>query len=82
MGRRLWIGNLPYTTTEEQLRALFAEAGTVASCEIARNDYSLQSEGFGYVEMATDEEADAARRKLNGATLGDRQIKVEPARPR
>ena len=80
MGVRLYVGGLPYSTTEEELRALFAQAGTVESVSIITDRYSGQSRGFGFVEMATSQEAQAAIRQINGTTLGGRTVLVDEAR--
>lgn len=81
MGRRLYVGNLPYTTTEDELRQMFGASGTVASASVIMDRESGRSKGFGFVEMSTDEEAKAAIAALNGQTMGQRQIVVDEARP-
>lgn len=81
MGRKLYIGNLPYSTTEDDLRTMFAQAGNVDTVAVIMDRESGRSKGFGFVEMATDEEAKAAIAKCNGQTLGERQIIVDEARP-
>ena len=82
MGTRLYVGGLPYSTTEEELRALFEPAGNVVSLTIVTDRYSGQSRGFGFVEMASNEEAQAAIRLLDGSMLGGRTLRVNEARER
>lgn len=82
MSTRLFVGGLPWETTEDQLRQLFAEAGTVVSATIVMDKFTQRPKGFGFVEMSTPEEAKAAIEKINGKLLGDRTIKVDEARPR
>jgi cold-inducible RNA-binding protein len=82
MGKRLYIGNLSYNTTDESLRELFAKAGTVLSAEVVRDRYTDRSKGFGFVEMESAEDADKATSEYDGTTLDGREIKVSEARPR
>lgn len=81
MGKRLYVGSLPFDVTEEQLREMFAACGQVASAKLITDKYSGQSKGFGFVEMSNDAEAQAAIQKMNGTTVGTRQIIVNEARP-
>ena len=81
MAKRLYVGNMSYDTTEDALRTLFAGVGEVESVNIITDRRSGRSKGFGFVEMATEEEAQAAISQLNGTTLDDRQINVAEARP-
>ena len=81
MVKKLYVGNMSYDTTEDALRALFAGVGEVESVNIITDRRSGQSKGFGFVEMATEEDAQAAISQLNGTTLDDRQINVAEARP-
>jgi RNA recognition motif-containing protein len=81
MGKKCYVGNMNYDTTEDTLRALFAGVGEVESVSIITDRRSGQSKGFGFVEMATEEQAQAAISQLNGTTLDDRQISVAEARP-
>ena len=81
MGKRLYIGNLAYSTTEEQLKELFGQSGNVESVTLITDKNSGQAKGFGFVEMATEEEAKKAIEKLNGQTLSERQIVVNEAKP-
>ncbi|OIN97900.1 RNA-binding protein [Candidatus Desantisbacteria bacterium CG_4_10_14_0_8_um_filter_48_22] len=79
--KKLYVGNFGYDTTEEQLKELFAAAGTVVSATIIKDKHSERSKGFGFVEMSTDEEAAKAIADLNGKDLGGRAISVAEARP-
>jgi cold-inducible RNA-binding protein len=81
MVKRLYVGNMSYDTTEDTLRDLFAGVGEVESVNIITDRRSGRSKGFGFVEMATEEDAQAAISQLNGTTLDDRQISVAEARP-
>ena len=82
MGNRLYIGNLPYSTTESDLRETFAPYGEVVSVSIITERDTGRSKGFGFVEMGTDEEAAAALNALNGSQLSGRTLRVDEARPR
>jgi RNA recognition motif-containing protein len=82
MGRKLYVGNLPYSATEQSLREAFAASGTVDSVSLITDRDSGQSKGFGFIEMATDAEAQAATQAMNGQTLDGRQIKVNEAKPK
>jgi RNA recognition motif-containing protein len=77
----LYVGSLPYSTTEQQLNELFAQYGTVQSAKVITDRYTGQSRGFGFVEMATGEEAQKAITALNGSQLGGRTLVVNEARP-
>jgi RNA recognition motif-containing protein len=82
MGRKLYVGNLPYSATEQSLREAFAASGTVDSVSVITDRDTGQSKGFAFVEMATDQEAQAATQAMNGKMLDGRQIKVNEAKPR
>jgi len=84
MGKKLYVGNLSYNTTEDSLRNLFAGFGNVASAKIIFDRDSGNSKGFGFIEMDTDDEANAAIAGTNGTELDGRQIRVNEAmdRPR
>ncbi len=82
MESKLYVGNLPYSTTEDDLRSLFAQAGTVASVAIIKDRDTGQSKGFAFVEMTTQAEAEKAISMLNGHQLAQRELKVSLARPR
>ncbi len=81
MGKRLFVGGLPYETTETQLQEMFSPFGRVESAKIITDRETGRSKGFGFVEMATDLEATAAIEKLNGSDMGGRKIAVNEARP-
>lgn len=82
MEAKLYVGNLSYTTTEDDLRTLFAKAGGVASVAVIKDRDTGNSKGFGFVEMNTQVEAEKAITMLNGFQVGDRELKVNLAKPR
>lgn len=82
MGRKLYVGNLPYSATEASLRDAFAPSGTVESVSLITDRDTGQSKGFGFIEMGTDAEAQAAIQAMNGVSLDGRQIKVNEAKPK
>jgi cold-inducible RNA-binding protein len=82
MNAKLYVGNLSYSTTEDELRTLFAQAGTVVSVAIIKDRDSGQSKGFAFVEYNNQAEAQKAITMFNGYSLSDRQLKVNPARPK
>ena len=82
MGRKLYVGNLPYSATEQTLRETFSQCGTVDSVTMVTDRDTGQSKGFGFVEMSSGSEAQKAIQELNGSTLEDRQIKVNEAKPK
>ncbi len=81
MGTKLYVGSLPYSTSEEQLSELFSPHGSVQSAKVIKDRYTNQSRGFGFVEMSTDEEAQKAIAALNGTSMGGRTLVVNEARP-
>lgn len=81
MSKKLFVGNLSWGATDEQLRDLFSAAGTVESATIIKDKMSGRSKGFAFVEMSTEEEAQAAIEALNGKELDGRAINVSEARP-
>lgn len=81
MDTKLYVGNLPYNTTEDQLRTLFGGAGTVTSVALIKDRDSGRSKGFAFVEMASQADAENAIRMFNGYTLENRELKVNKARP-
>ena len=78
----IFVGNLTWTTTEDELAQLFEPFGTVSQARIATDRETGRSRGFGFVEMPNDAEAEAAIEELHGATIGGRQLTVNEARPR
>ena len=80
MAHKLFIGGLSFSTTEDRLRELFAGAGTVESAAVVTDRDTGRSRGFGFVEMATAEEAQEAVSRFNGRDLDGRQVKVELAK--
>jgi RNA recognition motif-containing protein len=82
MESKLYVGNLSYSTTEDDLRTLFAQAGAVASVALVKDRDSGRSKGFAFVEMSTQTEAEKAISMFNSFQLGDRELKVSLARPR
>jgi RNA recognition motif-containing protein len=82
MGRKLYVGNLPYSATETSLREAFSASGTVDSVTLITDRDTGQSKGFGFVEMSTDQEAQAATQAMNGASIDGRQLKVSEAKPK
>lgn len=80
--KKLYVGNLPYDTTEESLKTLFSGSGSVTSSKIIMDMVTGKSRGFAFVEMENDEEATNAIAKFNGHKLGEREIVVNEARPR
>ena len=82
MGRRLYVGNLAWTVTDQDLQDTFSEAGKVESSQVIMDRATNRSRGFGFVEMATDEDADAAIKRLNGREIKGRAIRVNEAQAR
>jgi RNA recognition motif-containing protein len=82
MATKLYVGNLAYTTTEEDLRTLFAQAGEVASVALIKDRDTGRSKGFAFVEMNTQQEAESAIKMFNGTRVADRELTVNIARPR
>jgi cold-inducible RNA-binding protein len=81
MAKRLFVGGLPFSSNEDELKTLFAQAGEVVSVAIIMDKFTGQSKGFGFVEMTTEEEAKKAIETLNGTDLGGRKLIVAEARP-
>ncbi|MDD3102393.1 MAG: RNA-binding protein [Patescibacteria group bacterium] len=82
MEKKLYIGNLSYNLTEDQLKETFGQAGTVVSASIITDKYSGRSKGFGFVEMSTEDEAAKAIEMFNNKEMDGRSLKVSEARPR
>jgi cold-inducible RNA-binding protein len=81
MASKLFVGNLSYQATEEDLRELFQQAGTVESVRVITDQFTGRPRGFGFVEMSTKEEAERAIEQLNGRLFRDRNLVVNEARP-
>jgi cold-inducible RNA-binding protein len=81
MNLKLYVGNLPFGASEEDLKKFFSEAGTVQSVKIIIDAYSGRPKGFGFVEMASEEDAQKAISLLNGKTMMERALIVSEARP-
>ena len=82
MSTKLYVGNLAFQTTSQELQQLFAQAGTVESANVVEDRDTGRSRGFAFVEMSTPEEANSAIEQFNGKELGGRALKVNEARPR
>ena len=79
---KLYVGNLSYSTTEDELRTLFAQAGTVVSADVIKDRMTGTSKGFAFVTMSAQAEAQKAISMFNGYSLGNRELKVNEARPK
>ncbi len=79
---KLFVGGLPFATTDEELQAAFAAHGTVASATVVKDRETGRSKGFGFVEFENDDEGKAAEAALNGSEMGGRTITVNMARPK
>ncbi len=79
---KLFVGGLPFATTDDELRDAFAAHGTVASATVVRDRDTGRSKGFGFVEFENDDEGKAAQAAMNGSDLGGRTISVDQARPK
>lgn len=80
MGKKLYIGNLPYSATDQALVDIFSEVGKIESARVVVDKFTGRSKGFGFIEMSTDQEAEAAVAKFNGADYDGRIIKVAEAK--
>ena len=80
MGKKIYVGNLPYTVDDEQLHEAFANYGQVVSARVIMDRDSGRSKGFGFVEMGSDQDASSAVKSLDGTELGGRNINVSEAR--
>jgi len=81
-GKKLYVGGLPYNTSEESLKEYFSQAGAVESAAIITDKFSGKSKGFGFIEMSSDEEAQTAIEMFNGKEFEGRNLTVNEARPR
>ncbi len=82
MNKKLYVGNMPYDTTQDQIRTLFAEAGEVSEVTLITDRETGRAKGFGFVEMATEEGGREAIKRFNGHAMGERTLTVNEARPR
>jgi RNA recognition motif-containing protein len=82
MAYRLFVGGLPFSTTDDELQQIFAAHGSVASARVITDRDTHRSKGFGFVEFESDDEGKAAEKALNGSDLGGRSLTVNEARPR
>jgi RNA recognition motif-containing protein len=82
MSKNLYVGNLSFDTTEDTLRTEFAEFGEIESVNLISDRYTGRSRGFAFVEMATEEAAQAAKSAMNGKMVDQRELKVDNAKPR
>ncbi|HJX59534.1 RNA-binding protein [Candidatus Woesebacteria bacterium RBG_19FT_COMBO_47_8] len=82
MAKRLFVGSLPYTTTSEELKELFAKIGEVTAADVITDKFTGQGKGFAFVEFADDANADKAIKELNGTDYNGRKLVVNEARPR
>jgi RNA recognition motif-containing protein len=82
MGKKLYVGGLPYSVTDSELQRMFEPHGTVRSAQVIMDRDTGRSKGFGFVEMPNDQEAQAAIAALNGQMVGGRSLTVNEARPR
>lgn len=82
MESKLYVGNLPYTATEDELKSLFSQAGTVTSVAIIKDRETGRSKGFAFIEMSNADEAQKAITILHGRAMGGRDLRVSIARPR
>ncbi|MEW5869646.1 MAG: RNA-binding protein [Chloroflexota bacterium] len=82
MNTKLYVGNLPYETTEDDLRTLFTQAGAVTSVSLIKDRDTGRSKGFAFIEMGSQSEAEEAIKIFNGSSYGERELKVNIARPR
>ncbi|MBU6296579.1 MAG: RNA-binding protein, partial [Planctomycetes bacterium] len=82
MGKKLYVGNLPYSVGDSELSEMFAEHGSVVSAQVVLDRETGRSKGFGFVEMSTDEEANAAINGMNGKDINGRALTVNEARPK
>ncbi len=82
MGKKLYVGNIPFTTTEDELTQLFERHGTVQSVNVITDRETGRPRGFAFVEMESDQAAQAAQRALDGSQLGGRSLRVNEAQER
>lgn len=81
MAKKLYVGNLPYKTTQDDLSSMFSKVGAVASATVISDKFTGRSKGFGFVEFASDEDAEKAVKEFNGYEIDGRKLVVNEARP-
>jgi|SRR3989344_3720599 len=81
MAKKLYVGNLPYKTTQDDLAAMFGKVGTVSSSAVISDKFTGRSKGFGFVEFANDDDAEKAVKEFNGYDIDGRKLDVNEARP-
>ena len=79
---KLYIGNLPFGVTEDDIRAKFSEFGVLANIDLVMDRFTGESKGFGFIEYASNSDADKAIKSMNGAQFGGRTLKVNQAKPK
>ena len=82
MGRKLFVGNFPYETGEAELQSMFAQAGVIETVRVMRDVATGRARGFAFIEMQSDEDAQTAIQRFNGADLGGRALVVNEAKPK
>ena len=82
MNKKLYVGNMPYETTQDEIRVLFGQAGEVTDVTLITDRETGRAKGFGFVEMATEEGGREAIKRFNGQAMGERTLTVNEARPR
>ena len=82
MGNKLYVGNLPWTINDDQLKELFSQAGSVVSAQVIQDKFSGRSKGFGFVEMESDADAEKAIEMFHGKDMNGRALVVNAARPK
>ncbi|MBD3179570.1 MAG: RNA-binding protein [Candidatus Latescibacteria bacterium] len=82
MTKNIYVGNLPFSTDDQELENVFAEYGEISSAKVIKDRFTNRSRGFGFVEMENEEEADKAIEELNGSSLEGRTLKVDEAKPK
>jgi len=82
MTKNIYVGNLPFSTDDQELENVFAEYGEIASAKVIKDRFTNRSRGFGFVEMENEEDAEKAIEELNGSSLEGRTLKVDSAKPK
>jgi len=81
MSKKLYVGNLPFSVTNEELKKIFSKFGEIEEANVISDKYSGRSKGFGFVTFSKDEDADKAIKEMNGKEIDGREVKVNEARP-